>query len=66
MYDEVRMSTASPAYFEIIDLIAAGTTPEAVAHFRPWPEAQRRLDELIEREKESALTPEERRNSTIS
>jgi len=27
------MSTASPAYFEIIDFIAAGTTPEAVLNF---------------------------------
>ncbi|HXB66818.1 MAG TPA: hypothetical protein VNY05_01135 [Candidatus Acidoferrales bacterium] len=60
MYDEVRMSTATPAYFEIIDFIAAGTTPEAVVHFRPSPEAQRRLAELIEREKESALSPEEK------
>jgi hypothetical protein len=60
MYDEVRMSTASPAYFEIIDFIAAGTTPEAVVHFRPSPEAQQRLAELIEREKESALSPEEK------
>jgi hypothetical protein len=54
------MSTASPAYFEIIDFIAAGTTPEAVVQFRPSPEAQRRLAELIEREKESAISPEEK------
>jgi hypothetical protein len=60
MYDEVGMSTASPAYFEIIDFIAAGTTPEAVAHFSPSPEAQRKLAELIEREKESGLSPEEK------
>ena len=60
MYDEVRMSTVSPAYFEIIDFIAAGTTPEAVAHFRPSSEAQQRLAGLIEREKESALSPEEK------
>jgi hypothetical protein len=53
------MSTASPAYFEIIEFIAAGTTPEAVAHFLPSPEAQRRVAELIEREKEEALSPEE-------
>ena len=54
------MSTASPAYFEIIDFIAAGTTSEAVAHFRPSPEAQQRLAELIEREKEHSLSPEEK------
>jgi hypothetical protein len=54
------MSTASPAYFEIVDFIAAGTTSEAVAHFRPSPEAQQRLAELIEREKEHSLPPEEK------
>ena len=50
---------ASPAYFEIIEFIAAGTTSEAVAHFLPSPEAQRRVAELIEREKQESLSPEE-------
>jgi len=54
------MSTVSPAYVEIIDFIAAGTTPEAVAVFRPSPEAQHRVTELIEREKESGLSPEDK------
>ncbi len=54
------MSSASPAYFEIIDFIAAGTTPETVAHFRPSPEAQQRVSELIEREKDNGLSPEEK------
>jgi len=54
------MRTASPAYFEIIDFIAAGTTPEAVVHFRPSAEAQQILADLIEREKENALSPEEK------
>jgi hypothetical protein len=53
------MSTANPAYFEIIDFIAAGTTSEAVAHFVPSPEAQRRVADLIEREKEEGLSQEE-------
>ena len=53
------MSTASPAYFEIVEFIAAGTTPETVAHFLPSPEAQRRVAELIEREREEGLSPEE-------
>ena len=53
------MSTPSPAYFEIIEFIAAGTTSEAVADFRPSPEAQRRVAELVEREKEEGLSPEE-------
>ncbi|MEX2262292.1 MAG: hypothetical protein WD696_10090 [Bryobacteraceae bacterium] len=54
------MSMVIPAYLEIIDFIAAGTTPEAVAHFRPSPEAQQRVAELIEREKESGLPPDEK------
>ena len=53
------MSTARPAYFEMIDFIAAGTASEAVADFRPSPEAQRRVAELIEREKEEGLSLEE-------
>ena len=54
------MSTASPAYIEIIDFIAAGTTPEMVAQFRPSPETQQRVSDLIEREKEGALSLEEK------
>jgi hypothetical protein len=54
------MGLTTPAYLEIIDFIAAGTTPETIAHFRPSPQAQRRVSELIEREKESGLTPEEK------
>ena len=54
------MSTASPAYFEIIDSIAAGTTPEEVVRFRPSPKAQRRVGELMQREKEAGLSPDER------
>jgi hypothetical protein len=54
------MTTESPAYIEIIDFIAAGTTPAAVVEFRPSPEAQRRVVDLIEREKSDQLSPEER------
>ena len=50
----------SPAYLEIIDFIAGGPTPETVAQFHPSPEAQSRVAELIEREKESSLSPEEK------
>jgi hypothetical protein len=54
------MSVTSPIYFEIIDFIAAGTTPQSVADFRPSPEAQQRLAALIEREKAGSLSPEEK------
>ena len=51
---------ASPAYIEIIDFIAGGTTPEAVADFRPSAETQKRAAQLVELEKEGRLSPEER------
>ena len=60
MYHENDMSVASPIYFEIIDFIAAGTTPQSVADFRPSPEAQERLAGLIESEKAGGLSPEEK------
>lgn len=54
------MSLSSPIYCEIIDFIAAGTTPQSVADFLPSPEAQQRLSALMEREKAGTLTPEEK------
>jgi hypothetical protein len=53
-------SAAPPAYLEIIEFIAPGTTPEAVARFQPSPEAKHRVAELIEREKEDGLSPSEK------
>jgi hypothetical protein len=53
------MNAPDPIYLELIDFVAAGTTPEAVVHFHPSPEAHARVAELVEREKESRLTPEE-------
>ncbi len=60
MYNAKRMSVTSPVYLEIIDFIAAGTTPEAVADFRPSLEAQHKLAALIEREKADGLSAEEK------
>ena len=54
------MSGASPVYLEIIDFIAAGTTPDAVVRFRPSLEAQQRVAELVEREKAAGLSPDEK------
>jgi hypothetical protein len=54
------MSAATPVYFEIIDFIATGTTPDAVAQFHPSLEAERRVADLIEREKTDCLSPEEK------
>lgn len=52
--------SAAPSYLEIIDFIAAGTTPQAVIDFRPSAEAQQRVAELIGREKEDGLSPDEK------
>ena len=54
------MHASEPIYLELVDFVAGGTTPEEVANFHPSPEAQRRLTELLEHERESRLTPEER------
>ena len=54
------MEAASPVYLEIIDFIAAGTTPETVVNYRPSAGVQRRVAELIARDKDDMLTPEER------
>ena len=53
------MKTADPIYLELIDFVAAGSTPEEVASFHPSPEAQARVSDLVDREKASQLTPEE-------
>jgi hypothetical protein len=47
------------AYEEIIDFIAAGTTPGSVASFRPSEKAKERVAELIYREKTTGLSSEE-------
>jgi hypothetical protein len=52
------MAAASPAYPEIINSLAAGTTPAALISFRPAPEAQRRVSELIARRHEGAISAE--------
>jgi hypothetical protein len=54
------MSVTSPVYLDLIDFIAAGTTPEAVADFSPPSDAQQRLAALIEREKVGGLSAEEK------
>jgi hypothetical protein len=47
------------AYEEIIDFIAAGTTPSRVAHFEASPDAKQRVADLIHREKTSGLSADE-------
>lgn len=47
------------AYDEIVDFIAAGTTPDSVAHFEPSAEVKEYVADLIGREKTVGLTDEE-------
>ena len=48
------------AYEEVIDFIAAGTTPQNVIAFRPSAAAQARVTDLLAREKEGQLSAEEK------
>lgn len=49
----------TPAYEEIVEFIAAGTTPHEVVAFRPSESARARVAELISREKTTGLSREE-------
>ena len=53
------MKVQTPLYLELVDFVAAGSTPEEVANFRPSRNAQERVSELVEREKSAALSEEE-------
>jgi hypothetical protein len=53
-------NAAVPSYLEIIDFIAAGTTPQAIVDYRPSAELRQRVVELIAREKEASLSLEDR------
>jgi hypothetical protein len=48
------------AYEEVVDFIAAGTTPQNVIAFRPSEAAQERVEDLLSREKEGELSPAEK------
>lgn len=47
------------AYDEIVDFIAAGTTPDAVAEFVPSQQTKDYVADLIHREKTTGLSAEE-------
>jgi hypothetical protein len=44
------------AYEEVVDFIAAGTTPQNVIAFRPSEVAQERVEDLLSRKKEGELS----------
>jgi hypothetical protein len=47
------------AYEEIVEFIAAGTSPANVAAFRPSEKAKERVADLIYREKTAGLSPDD-------
>ena len=49
----------SPVYQEIVDFIAAGTTPQNLLTFCPSDDAKERIADLIHREKTTGLTSAE-------
>ncbi|AFZ23595.1 hypothetical protein Cylst_1304 [Cylindrospermum stagnale PCC 7417] len=52
--------TTTKVYDEIIDFIAAGTTPESVIKFHLSETAQERLEDLIYAAKNNELTKDEK------
>ena len=54
------MSATTPAYYEIIEFIAGGTTPKQVAEYRPSFAVQERVADLMERERDDRLSPDEK------
>jgi len=48
------------AYEEVVDFIAAGTTPLNIIAFRPSEASQERVTDLLEREKSGELAPGEK------
>ena len=53
------MNSTEPVYMELVDFVARGATAEQVANFRPSPEAQSRVAELLARQGATGLTEEE-------
>lgn len=47
------------AYEEIVDFLAAGTSPGDIVAFRPSEGARARLAELLQREKSEVLSPDD-------
>lgn len=47
------------AYEEVIEFIAAGTSPDSLIHFQPSHTAKARVADLIQREKTTGLSPDE-------
>jgi hypothetical protein len=51
--------TITRAYEEVVEFIAAGTSPLGVAQYHPSAEARARVADLVGREKTTGLTADE-------
>lgn len=48
------------AYDEFVEFIAAGSSPQNLIAFRPSEKTKKRVFDLIEREREESLSPDEK------
>jgi hypothetical protein len=55
----VTPSRTSKSYDEIIDFIAAGTTPQKLIEFRPSQAVQSRVEELIRLSKDGIISADQ-------
>jgi hypothetical protein len=55
----LTLSRMTKAYDELVDFLAAGSTPASLLQFQPSEETRARVQELIHKEKDSGLLPEE-------
>ncbi len=53
------LTSAHPAFEEMLDFLASGPSPEKIVAFKVSPAAQARLDELLEKNRQEGLTDEE-------
>jgi hypothetical protein len=55
----VTVAQTQPAYMEMVDFIANGTTPDQVVNYRPSPAVQRRVSELLEKNNAGVLSEDD-------
>ncbi len=56
----IRAMNTARAYEEVIEFIAAGTSPSQVASYQPSAEARAQVADLVNREKAGELSSEEK------
>jgi hypothetical protein len=56
----MREASVPPVYQEIMDFLATSPAPEALVACKISEAAQERLDDLLDKHREAALTPDER------